>query len=479
MNTVRRIAKNTLSLFIAQFFVSILSLILSISIARSLGDTVFGKYSFAIVFVSFFTIFSDLGYNTLLIRDVARNKSRANRYLNNIMSIRGVLSVIIFVFIVIIINVMGYPADTKNVVYLFGISALLVSLSDVFRVMFRAFEKMEYEAFIRIFITIIKVSLGLLVLFLGYGLMELALVFLLTGVFDLLFTFLIYEKKLMKSKTELDFGFWRKTIKIALPLSMLSIFSLIYVRIDTIMLSVMKEYAVVGWYNAAYNLVLSFKAIPHIFLNALLPLMSYYYVSSKSSLKITYEKSLKYLLILALPIAVGITLLADRFILLFYGQQFSNSIIALQILAWDVLLIFLCSPHGAILVSMDRQNVMAAILGLTALINIVLNSILISPLSYVGAAIATIVTETILLVLYVYFISKYLHTIAFHKIIIRPIIAVSVMGLFLYFFRSINLYLLIISAAGLYFIILYLVRGISKKDISLFKKIFKKQKEEI
>ena len=474
MNTVRRIAKNTSSLFIAQFFVSILSLILSIYIARSLGDTIFGKYSFAIVFVSIFTIFSDLGYNTLLIRDVARNKSRANRYLNNIMSIRGVLSVIIFVFIVIIINVMGYPADTKNIVYLFGISALLVSLSDVFRVMFRAFEKMEYEAFIRILITIIKVSLGLLVLFLGYGIIELALVFLLLSVFDLLFTFLIYEKKLMKSKTELDFGFWRKTIKIALPLGMLSIFGLIYIRIDTVMLSVMKGDAVVGWYNAAYTLVLGFKAIPHLFMNALFPLMSYYYVSSKSSLKISYEKSFKYLLLLGLPIAVGITLLADRFIPLFYGQQFINSIIVLQILAWDVLLIFLCKCSSFLLVSSNKQNFMAIIVAFVALINVILNLFLIPSFGYVGAAIATIAAESFLLIAYLYFISRSIFKVSFHKIIVKPIIACGVMGGFIFQFREINIAILIMISIIIYFGLLYLLKGISDDDISLFKKLIKK-----
>ena len=474
MNTVRRIAKNTSSLFIAQFFVSILSLILSIYIARSLGDTIFGKYSFAIVFVSIFTIFSDLGYNTLLIRDVARNKSRANRYLNNIMSIRGVLSVIIFVFIIIIINVMGYPADTKNIVYLFGISALLVSLSDVFRVMFRAFEKMEYEAFIRILITIIKVSLGLLVLFLGYGIIELASVFLLLSVFDLLFTFLIYEKKLMKSKTELDFGFWRKTIKIALPLGMLSIFGLIYIRIDTIMLSVMKGDAVVGWYNAAYTLVLGFKAIPHLFMNALFPLMSYYYVSSKSSLKISYEKSFKYLLLLGLPIAVGITLLADRFIPLFYGQQFINSIIVLQILAWDVLLIFLCKCSSFLLVSSNKQNFMAIIVAFVALINVILNLFLIPSFGYVGAAIATIAAESFLLIAYLYFISRSIFKVSFHKIIVKPIIACGVMGGFIFQFREINIAILIMISIIIYFGLLYLLKGISDDDISLFKKLIKK-----
>ena len=475
MNTIQRIAKNTAALFAAQFVVSILGLVLSIFIARSLGPVIFGEYSFALAFTAIFAVFSDLGYNTLLIREVARDKSQASKYLNNVLCMRALLSLVIFALIVITINVMGYPADTKNIIYLFGIYTLIVSFSAVFKVTFRAFEKMEYEAGINIFTNIIRVSLGLLVLFLGYGLIELALVFLFSGGFDVLLSFFVCERKFVKPKIELDFEFWKSTIKVALPLSMLSIFGLIYVRIDTIMLSMMKGDAVVGWYNAAYNLVLAFKPIPQLLMNALFPLMSGYYVSSKNSLKITYERSFKYLFILGLPLAVGITLLADRFILLFYGQQFYPSIIAVQILAWDILLIFLYMCSAFILASIDKQNQMAVIAGCAALINVILNMFLIPSFSYVGAAVATIVTETTLITLYFILISKSFYKLPISKILIRPLIACSIMGFFIYYLININLLLLIIFAVLVYFTSLYLVKGFSKDDLELFKKIAGRQ----
>jgi len=142
MNTIQRIAKNTAALFAAQFVTAILSLVLAIFIARSLGDVIFGKYSFALSFTALFAVFSDLGYNTLLIREVARDKAQASKYLNNVLCMRALISLVIFAIIVITINVMSYPADTKNVVYLFGIYTLVTSFAAVFKVTFRAFEKM-------------------------------------------------------------------------------------------------------------------------------------------------------------------------------------------------------------------------------------------------------------------------------------------------------------------------------------------------
>jgi len=252
---------------------------------------------------------------------------------------------------------------------------------------------------------------------------------------------------------------------------MLSIFGLIYVRIDTVMLSMMKGDAVVGWYNAAYNIVLGVKPIPQLLMNALFPLMSSYFVSSKDSLKVVYEKSFKYLFILGLPLAVGITLLADRIILLLYGQQFYPSIIALQILSWDVLLIFLYMCSAFILISIDKQNQMAVIAGYAALINVILNLFLIPYFSYIGAAVATIVTETILISLYFLLISKSFYKLPISKIFIRPLIACLIMGFFIHYLININPFLLIILAVLVYFTSLYLIKGFSKDDLELFKKV--------
>jgi O-antigen/teichoic acid export membrane protein len=90
MDTTKRVAKNTIALYIADVITAILSIILSIVIARQLGDVVFGKYSFAIYFVALLTQFADIGYMTLSLREIARDKSQASKYLSNNLSISTV-----------------------------------------------------------------------------------------------------------------------------------------------------------------------------------------------------------------------------------------------------------------------------------------------------------------------------------------------------------------------------------------------------
>ncbi|MGB2840861.1 MAG: oligosaccharide flippase family protein [Halobacteriota archaeon] len=85
MNEVGKVIKG--SKVLITVIGSILSLVLSIFIARSLGDVIFGKYSFALAFTAIFAVFSDLGYNTLLIREVARDKSLASKYFKLLLNL--------------------------------------------------------------------------------------------------------------------------------------------------------------------------------------------------------------------------------------------------------------------------------------------------------------------------------------------------------------------------------------------------------
>jgi O-antigen/teichoic acid export membrane protein len=474
MNIIQRISKNIFSLFVAQFISMILSMVLSIFIARLLGDLYFGHYSFAITFITLYTVFMDLGYDTLLVRDVARDKSLVNKYINNILSLRFLTSFIIFILMVLTINIMGYPEVVKNIVYLLGLSNILESLSNVFRTTFRAFEKMEYEAALTIILYTIRVSLGLGILFLGYGLLAVASVFILSSLINFLLSVIVCWIKFTRFKLTFENDFFRHTIKIALPLAGLALFGFVFVRIDIIMLSIMKGDAVVGWYNAAYTILGAFTPIPQIIMSALFPLFSYYSVSSNESLLFAYRKSFKFLFLLGLPIAVGVFLISDKIILLFFGQNFFNTIIALQILSWDLFIKFLYLCALFVLISINKQKQILITVICTALLNIGLNIFLIPSYSYVGAAVATLITETFLLIVYLYLNHRYSYTIQINKTILSPILACIIMGTFIYLVSSINLSLLIAGSIIIYFSFLFLLKGISKEDVALIKQLVNK-----
>ena len=119
---------------------------------------------------------------------------------------------------------------------------------------------------------------------------------------------------------------------------------------------------------------------------------------------------------------------------------------------------------------------MAFIAGMGALTNIGLNLLLIPPLSYVGAGIATIATESLVIAVSWLVAAKFLFKLPVHRIILKPLIASVVMGGIVYQLNQVaevNLFLLIALGAVLYFILLYLMRVFSEEDKELLRQVIK------
>lgn len=478
MSKIKKILKNITALYLAKFLSLFFGLILSIMIARILGDESFGQYSFIIAFTSIFAILSGLGYDMLIVKELARNKNKTNKYLGNVITIRFLLSIIIFISFIIITCIFKLPTEIKSILYLFGAYNFLIYFAKIFQAVFQAYEKMEYILFINIIIHSIRAASGIFILLNGFGLFILGLVFLFSGIFEVLLSFIICYKKFSRPKIEFNYKFMKKSLKVAIPIGLTSIFSIIFIKIDTLMLTLFKSDAVVGWYNAAYNLTINFTFFPNLFMEALFPSIALFFITSKESLKIAFEKSFKYLFIIGLPLTTGITLLSDKIILIIYGEQFFNSIIALQILSWDILLIFLYRCMYYLLISAEKQNKITLISGFCVFFNIGLNIILIPSFSYIGAGIATIFTESIILISFFYLIRKNIFQIQLKNILIKPILANFMMGFIIYQLDNYNIFLVIILSIFVYFIFLYLIRGISKDDIQIIKEIIPKRKKQ-
>ena len=83
LSTKQTIAKNTFWLAVAEGITRFLKLFLIIYVARILGATEYGKFTFALAFVSLFAIFSDLGLSQITTREFAgimREKKKSLPY---------------------------------------------------------------------------------------------------------------------------------------------------------------------------------------------------------------------------------------------------------------------------------------------------------------------------------------------------------------------------------------------------------------
>jgi len=473
MGTARRIYKNTAYLGIAEVVSKVLQFLVMLYAARLLTQQDFGKFSFALSLSFIAVILADLGINVLLIREVSRNKNLASKYFVNAFSIKVVLSVITFFIIVAALNLLNYSQATRHIVYIIWLFTILSTFTELFYSIFRSFEKMIYDSALKILRMIILALASIYVLFKGLGVVVFSYTFVFTEAIIVIIALFITIKKFIKLKFEFDFSFSKSIMKKALPFGLAFIFGSIYFYIGSVMLSVFKGDEQVAIFSAAYNIALALLFIPTVYINAIYPVLSRYYKSSKKELKVIYEKSFRYLYILGIPMSVGIYLLADKIILLFYGVKYSSSIIVLQIIALYLFLKFVNFLLGIVLSSIDKQGKRMLGQGITAIISVLLNVFLIPIIGFVGAALSTLITEAFLFVIYYVFVSRSWYWFNFTKILVKPLIAVILMYLFIRF-TDLNLVLTILISAIIYFGVLFMLKTLDKEDYKIIRKILQK-----
>jgi O-antigen/teichoic acid export membrane protein len=450
-----------------------IGLIILISLARYLGSTEFGRYSFIFAFIFLFGIIADLGVNIIVVREISRDRSIAEKMLGNALALKIFLSAAAIVLSLLTVNLLNYPESTKILVYIASFSLFISSLTGIYGSMFRVLLEMKYAVVAGIIGQICLVTLIFIIIALKGTLYHMISATVIANAIGLLFTFL-FSRRFAIPKLELDIQYIKNILKPAIVLGLSGVFVIIYYRIDIIMLSLMQNDTVVGYYSAAYRLIDPFIFIPMAFMASLFPLMSQYFKSSPSTNKLvdTYTLSLKYMILIAFPIAIGVTLLSENIILIVFGDEFSPAGAALSVLIWSTVFIFTNIVFSTVLISINKEKTITFISAIMMALNIIANYILIPQLSYVGASIATVFTQAFGSVVCFFYLTKIFAGFdmkSFSMVILKIVLAGLVLYLFLTEFDFMPLYLLISVSAVIYISLLLVSGCISREEIRMIK----------
>lgn len=477
MNTVQRIAKNTGVMFLSQILTYVLGFFITMYTGQYLGANGFGIISLALSITAIFGVFVDMGLSTLMIRETARNKSLSNKYIVNLALMKVPLSILTFGSIALLVYCFHYSPMVANVIYIITLSVILNSFSGILAAIFQSHEKMEYLSVNNILNSILIFAGVLIGIRYNFSVTFFALVYVIANALSLIYVGSVYIWKFSMPKFEIDLSFWKPTIKEAWSFGLIGLSGNLYTYIDSIMLSVFQGTEVVGLYSAAYRLMLVTLFIPTTINTAVFPVMSRFYNSSRESLNLMYERYFKYMIIVGIPMGVGTTILAKSIILLIFKSGYIESVGALQILIWTMVFTFIGASFVQLLQSINKQLIITKISIICVIINILLNLVLIPRYSFIGASIATLLTEVIL-VSYIISTSYKLGYKIEHKIVLkdlaRVIVASTVMSIFLLHFHYLNLFLLIVLGILVYFAVLYSVGGIDDVDRDLIKQTLKR-----
>jgi O-antigen/teichoic acid export membrane protein len=480
--TVQRIAKNTGLLVISQVISYLLGFIYIMYTARHLKKEGFGVLSFALAFTQIFGVLIDLGLGPLIVREVARDKSLASKYLANIGVMKLVLAVITFILVGLVINLLGYPLQTVRVVYLIALSVIFIALTRMLYSIFQAFEKMVYQSLGQILngvlmLTGIIYAIGSDFSVVGFALIYSAASFIVFG-YSLVILRWKFAGPIFSSSAnllEIDRSFWKQSLIEAWPMAAAAVWLILYFRIDTVMLSLMKGDAAVGLYGAAYRVSEVSTIVPAMFVASVFPVMSRYHKDSRDLFVNAYGKAVKFMLYIALPMAMTVTLLARPIVNLIFKEEYLASTVALQILIWSAAFSYVGIVLGTVLLTADKQMLRLKLLAVVLVLSVVLNLIMIPKYSYKGASIATVITRVAGLVLNILFLNRCGYKLALGRICRAPLVGLSAAGalvvLLTYF--DVNVFIVASICLVVYSLIIYLT-GINEDDKWILKVILRR-----
>jgi len=471
-SAVKRVAKNALTPMVLSLLNRLIDMAFAMLYLRILAPEGAGRYNFAFNFIGYFETFIMFGLGTLITREIAKHRAQANRYLSNSVALRlllwlaslPVLGAVIYAYV----RLSGLTTDTMWAIIFFFAALIPDLIANSLSSIFYANEKMEYPAAIMSVTTIMRVTAGTMVLLLGYGFVGLAATSLLVSISTAIILGFLATRLFFRPKPEFDTGFGRTMMRTSLPLMLNNLLAKVFFQVDVLLLQPLRGDAEVGYYGAAYRYIRGLDIIPSYFTMAIFPLISRFAESQRDSLVRAYILSVKLLVMIALPIAVGTTFIARELILILAGPGYlPQSMIALQLLIWYMPIGFINSVTQYVLIAINQQSFLTRAFLFGASFNILSNLLLIPRYGYVAAAVVTALSEVALLIPFYHCVRKNLTTLPWLDLFWRPGAAAVAMAAVMWLLRGKTILLTVPVSAVVYLTALAALGAFRQPDVAL------------
>jgi O-antigen/teichoic acid export membrane protein len=475
MDNIQRVLKNFISLAGAEFIARILGVSLSLYTARVLGVNAFGQLAFATAFISFFNIFSDFGLTTLGIKNIAKNTDEVRTIGSNIFVIQSLASTALVILLVAIVLFIPISTFLKIIVIIFGVGMIPTAFDMSY--IFQAYETMHYISIARILSQIGYFLMGVILIILLHNVIAIPIASTISLFIGAWIAYYILKKKGLFSFEKVNWQTMKQLTIAAMPFLIGSILVGIYHNLDSVLLQFMKNSVQVGYYNAGYSVVNLIMVFTVFVANVFFPLLAKTFstqLNEFSSHSLNLAKSMGFICI---PLTFGGLVYAKQLISALYGSGFDPGADAFKILLFLIILISFNVVISNIIIAAELQNQNTISIAIGAVINLILNSILIPKYGISGAAVATICAESVVCLYLMILYSQKLHNIfsVISSFLFKPLIASLGMDLILVGFHIQNVFLGIVVGAIVYIGISYVTNNlplgliqsyfVNKKDV--------------
>jgi O-antigen/teichoic acid export membrane protein len=392
-NAAHRVARNTLYLSLADVSSKLMMFVFYMVSARHLGVEKFGLFSFALAFVSMFSVLTDLGLGGLVAREIAKRPAAGYQLVGTGLSIKLAASLVVIGMIALATFLLRYDVTTRVVLAICSLFVLETAFAQYCMSVFQGMERMEFSAIGRVPQAVVLV-IGVFLLSSGPAVVQrYALLYVSAGFVSATLVTSIVAVRFAPLRLNLRLREWGRALGPALPFGISGIFVTLYYWNGSALMSRLAGDTAVGVYSAPFRLVMGLALIGMAFAGSMYPVMSRSYHERPESTEWVLLRAVRYMLVLVLPVAAIAGAFADRVVLLVYGAEFAASVAVLRILVgWGVFACFngLLSNY---FFARDQARTVGWQSGISLGVNVLLNILLIPTSGARGAAVAILAAE--------------------------------------------------------------------------------------
>lgn len=379
------------------FFAKVASLVISFLatayIARNLGPKNYGELSYAISFVSLFSVFTLAGIDQILYRDIIKYPEKKNEYMGSAFILRAIGGIAAILLCMAAAFLLTGQNLSLYLIFLISIGYFFQAF-QIINFEFLAKVQSKFPSLASTLIVLILNILKIIVIAMNQGVLYLALIYALESVLYMLFYLYLYKTKMREkiSDWKFDATLARRMFLDSLPMIFSTAFVLVYARIDQVIIRHMMDVSAVGLYDAAVRLSESWYMVPGLLVASLFPAI----VNAKITSEEQYERRLGklglLLVTLALMVAAVTTVLAPHIMGILYGKEFLGGTIILQIYIWAGIWTSISILANSYLIAENHRKVLFVSALVSMISNVALNLLLIPKFGIAGSAWATFIS---------------------------------------------------------------------------------------
>jgi O-antigen/teichoic acid export membrane protein len=467
MSISHSLLRNTFFSIVSNLLNRLGNTLLLIFILQTLSIDAGGIYDLGISFFFIGSRFAFWGLDHLITREVAKDRTRIDQFASNFLFARIVLALIVIGLTTLIVSVAPYSAETRTVILLMVAGILPENITNLCWGIFAAFEEFYQTTFGILGSIAAKFLGGLLLVTSGFGVAGVAGAILVGHVLAAIVNLWLVNRRYVTRWQRPQRAFLQQQLTVAVPFIFIGMFYILDNRFDKVLLSLLSNTEAVGVYAAATAVIVALNMVAEGYRIAVLPIMTRYRQQNPARVSELYQRSIRILLALALPLTVGTLLLTDELIRFIYRQPLPEAVPALRIMVLALAFMFVNVVQNRLLIVYDKQAVTARFLLITTLLNLTVNALLIPRLDATGAAIGRAVSVGVLFILNSSAVAPLLPSNAMWPLLLRLGVANGIMAGVVWISAPLGFWPQVGIGALSYGIAVFMLGVISADDIRL------------